>query len=235
MMTLKERQRDILGEVIREYIRTARPVASKEITDSFGSKISPATIRHEMLELDHLGFLEQPHTSAGRIPTDKGYRFFVDYLMPSISLKKKEQKTIADAFTKKIIEDFIRNFTRSISELSGTFAIGGVLEEDLVAKTGLSRILGEPEFEDQEIIKVFGKLVDRLDEEIYSLAGNLQNEEKIFIGEENPVESNSCLAMMISTWDHPAGFRGFMAMIGPKRMDYQRNISLLRYLKNNFN
>ena len=73
-----ERQKSILEVVIREYVATAAPVASEEIVRKYRMALSPATVRNELQTLDGAGFLTQPHTSAGRIPTDKGYRFFIN-------------------------------------------------------------------------------------------------------------------------------------------------------------
>ena len=87
---LKERQKSILNAAIREYIHTARPVASRDLVRKFQLGVSPATVRNEMLSLNELGYLEQPHTSAGRIPTDQGYRFFVDNLAEDLTLGAKE-------------------------------------------------------------------------------------------------------------------------------------------------
>ena len=91
-MQLKDRQKDLLGQIIKEHIRTAKPVSSKELVEELGFKASSATIRHEMSELDKFGYLEQPHTSSGRVPTDRGYRFFVDNLVEEDLLSSRQQK-----------------------------------------------------------------------------------------------------------------------------------------------
>jgi len=80
---LDERKTAILSAVVQEYITTALPVGSTHIADAPGVRVSPATIRNEMAVLEQEGYLVQPHTSAGRVPTDKGYRFFVDSLLKS--------------------------------------------------------------------------------------------------------------------------------------------------------
>src|SRR5919108_4497589 len=78
MSELGERQAAILRAVVREYIRTAEPVGSKHLVGTYNMNVSPATVRNDMALLEELGYLAQPHTSAGRIPTDRGYRYFVD-------------------------------------------------------------------------------------------------------------------------------------------------------------
>ncbi|MGD8821225.1 MAG: heat-inducible transcriptional repressor HrcA, partial [Anaerolineae bacterium] len=97
MVDLTPRQQLILGLVIREYISTALPVGSKKIQE-YGLGVSSATIRNEMVVLTDLGYLTQPHTSAGRMPTDKGYRYFVERLMRDSQLPVEEQRTIRHQF-----------------------------------------------------------------------------------------------------------------------------------------
>jgi len=98
METLDLRQQEILGIVVREYIASAKPVSSDAIRGSHGLKVSPATIRNEMAELTAMGFLMQPHTSAGRVPTGQGYRYFVEKLMQESELSVSEQLLIRHQF-----------------------------------------------------------------------------------------------------------------------------------------
>ena len=93
-MELSERKKQILRAVVENYIQTAEPVGSKAIVASAGLKVSSATIRNEMAELENLGYLEQPHTSAGRIPSPKGYRLYVNELMERRSLSREEEEKL---------------------------------------------------------------------------------------------------------------------------------------------
>ena len=95
---LAERQREILRAVIREFITTAQPVASGALVRRYGLPLSSATVRNELAELEDLGLLTHPHTSAGRVPTDLGYRFFIESLMPDPSLMPEEQLTVSHQF-----------------------------------------------------------------------------------------------------------------------------------------
>ncbi|MFN2519516.1 MAG: HrcA family transcriptional regulator, partial [Candidatus Limnocylindria bacterium] len=92
------RQRDILRIVIREYIGTAEPVASVALVRRYSLDVSPATVRNELAALEELGLLTHPHTSSGRVPTDLGYRFFIDSLMPGAGLAPEEQLTVSHQF-----------------------------------------------------------------------------------------------------------------------------------------
>jgi len=223
---LKERQKIILEAVIRGYIRTAKPIASADLLDELEFDISPATVRSEMLKLDDLGYLEQPHTSAGRVPTDRGYRFFVDHAMDETVLDKSERKKIHELFDHDTIEEFTRECSRTISHLTHAFTAIGI-DEDMFTDRGFTEILDEPEFQDISHIKQFGKLIDLLDQDLQPFLED--EEEKILIGAENPMKEARPYTMMITHWSHPKGFNGFLALVGPKRMDYQKNISLIRY------
>ena len=103
-MELSERKKQILRAVVENYIQTAEPVGSKAIVASAGLKVSSATIRNEMAELENLGYLEQPHTSAGRIPSPKGYRLYVNELMEEHRLTMQEAEKINEALNLKIRE-----------------------------------------------------------------------------------------------------------------------------------
>jgi heat-inducible transcriptional repressor len=103
-MDLGERKKRILRAVIDQYVETAEPVGSKSIQTDIGINVSPATIRSEMAELESLGFLEQPHTSAGRIPTPKGYRIYVNELMRQHRLSLDETETINRTLKTRILQ-----------------------------------------------------------------------------------------------------------------------------------
>lgn len=101
-MTLDERKQKVLQAIIKDYIFTAEPVGSRTIAKKYDLGVSPATIRNEMSDLEELGFIEQPHTSAGRIPSDRGYRYYVDCLMKKKKLTKDEQKNILSGYRTKV-------------------------------------------------------------------------------------------------------------------------------------
>ncbi len=98
MIELSDRQRLILALVIRDYIETAQPVGSVSLVERFRLDFSSATVRNEMLALTEMGYLRQPHTSAGRIPTEEGYRYFVRQLLGNIELPGPTKRTITHQF-----------------------------------------------------------------------------------------------------------------------------------------
>lgn len=227
---LKDRQKSILGAVIEAYVRTARPVASQELAREFNLGLSSATLRNELNRLDELGYVQQPHTSAGRVPTDRGYRFFVDYLLTGADLTARERDEINEAFDMRGEEDFIRELSKAVSRISGVFTAAGLADQGIFYKTGFAAIMEEPEFEDQERVRAFAHLADTLDEEIKNFLPSVsrgKEEARIFIGRENPWREARDWAMTVSFWEHPSGFRGFVSMIGPKRADYRKQKAIL--------
>lgn len=120
-MALSERKKKILQAVIRDYIHSAEPVGSRTIARRYSLGLSPATIRNEMADLEESGYLEQPHTSAGRIPSQKGYRFYVDTLMEKVLLAKEEVMAIEKIMQErkeKEIEQFIQQISRVLSSVT---------------------------------------------------------------------------------------------------------------------
>ena len=119
-MKLGARKLKILQAIIDDYIRTAEPVGSRTLAKKYGLGISSATIRNEMSDLEEMGFLEQPHTSAGRVPSDKAYRFYVDKLMKVRSLDQKEAEYIRETYESTIdqIEQIIFHTAETLSEVT---------------------------------------------------------------------------------------------------------------------
>ncbi len=119
-MELDERKLRILQAIIDDYIHTASPVGSRTISKRSDISLSSATIRNEMSDLEELGFLEQPHTSSGRIPSDKAYRLYVDTLMSKPELTSDEMHEIRDKFTDAMdeVEDVIKQTARVLSSLT---------------------------------------------------------------------------------------------------------------------
>jgi transcriptional regulator of heat shock response len=218
--------------VVKEYTETAVPVGSKVLASKYKFDLSPATIRNEMNELEEKGYLHQPHISAGRIPTDKGYRYFVEKIMPDKELSKQEQKKLQAELLKMQAKNtrLTRTTAKLLSGLSGNLAISGVKHE--FDDFGMKELLDEPEFREMDDLCRLAETLDYIDERFDSLVKNLRNNEvKIFIGKENPIKEISNCSMMISPYKTKSGEKGLLALIGPKRMEYAKNKSLINYMK----
>lgn len=124
---LSERKQKILHAVVTDYIQTAEPVGSRAISRRHRMNLSAATIRNEMADLEEMGYLSQPHTSAGRIPSQRGYRFYVDYLMDIASLTSKEEENLAKFFNQlekmREIDQIIQHTCKILSDLTNYTAL----------------------------------------------------------------------------------------------------------------
>ncbi len=230
MNVITERQKNILDIVVREYIDHATPISSQFIEKKYDLGISPATIRAELYNLAIKGYLYQPHTSAGRVPTDMGYRFFVD------TLSKKEIKQIR----RKVLNDikniqqkregkikFMRQFTRFLAESSSSLTISYFPQQNILFKEGWQGVVQGPEFNDIQKIHALMGMVSDFEDNIDSfLLPRNSKFIRIYIGKEAPFSKHSDFSIMISSC-RISNKWGLLAMIGPKRMNYDRNIHLV--------
>jgi len=233
-MKITERQEKILDTIIRDYVRLAQPVSSELLEKKHKFGISPATIRIEMQKLTDQGFIHQPHTSAGRVPTDKGYRFFVDNLLARRSLGegglKKEVSGFEDIFQKagKDIFKLASRLTKFLAEESSNFIIFNLLERDFLWKEGWEGILQEPEFEEKDLISNFTELLESFEENIENL--KISSGIKVYIGKENPFPKAKDFSIIFSKCLLPNEEEAILTLLGPKRMNYDENISLINSL-----
>lgn len=223
---MNDRQLAILGAVIQEYVRTAEPVASKAIADVVD--VSPATIRNDMAMLEEEGFLRQPHTSAGRVPTEEGYRLFLERFV-----KPREPGRVSATMRKAITpgedsQDRLRAIAKSLVELSGDAALTS-LDAGWNYYTGLSKLLDKPEFADVQVLRAFSGAVDRMDEVMQGAFAKSDRDMNVWIGSENPFGHD--LATILVRYKLPGGGMGILGLVGPLRMDYKRNIELLEEAK----
>jgi len=119
-MGIDDRKKKVLEAIVKDYIATAEPVGSRTIARKYNLGVSPATIRNEMADLEELGLIEQPHTSAGRIPSDKGYRLFVDCLMQKQGPSTEEESLVLTLMQKRrnVVEQMIQETSRVLSQLT---------------------------------------------------------------------------------------------------------------------
>jgi len=122
---IDDRKNKVLQAIVEDYVATAEPVGSRTIARKYNLGVSPATIRNEMSDLEDMGYLEQPHTSAGRIPSDRGYRYYVDCLMPEYSMSRAERERISQTFKRKIreIDVLVRETARLLSDTTHLTAV----------------------------------------------------------------------------------------------------------------
>jgi transcriptional regulator of heat shock response len=228
-MEITKRQSKVLNTIVREYIELAQPVSSQFLEKKYNFKICPATIRIEMQRLTDRGFLYQPHTSAGRIPTDKGYRFFVNDLLEKGTSEFKDIFEIKEIIKREDdIFELISHLSKFLAEISSNLAVTHLQGKDFFWKEGWEEILKEPEFEEKDFVFEFTDFLKNFEENIENL--NINSGIKIFIGRENPFSKIKDFSIISSKCFLPNREEAILALLGPKRMTYEKNISLINYL-----
>lgn len=222
-MLLTARQRDILEKAVLEYIDRAEPVSSGWLETRYDMGISPATIRNELSLLEEQGYLEQPHTSAGRVPTDRGYRFFVDEVLNEEMLENGDEQEELEQHIDNSIE-FVQAVARNLAEASLSLTIGYLPKKSFVWKEGWEQVLRAPEFEGREQIESFANFL--ADVETGFRYFHPEKGLEIYIGKENPFSEEKDFSIMIAGFSQKQ--KGLIALVGPKRMAYQKNIELLQ-------
>lgn len=241
-MDLTERQREILFAIIEQYAELANPVGSVTLAKLFD--VSSATIRAEMAKLESLGLIAQPHTSAGRIPTDAGYRFYVNSLTEEsegpaydVNVPRLESgvETAASydrgahflelrVSAQAGADAAIRGAVDSLVELTGNLGLGTIGNQLYLA--GISRLFTQPEFVDLARVHAVAKLLDNLEPWLREAApGEPLN---IFIGNENPIGKTSGVSLIISKFRSPFSDNSYIGVLGPTRQNYSKVMTLVR-------
>jgi heat-inducible transcriptional repressor len=224
---MNERQSQLFRNIVEEYIQTAQPVGSKLVVDKFNLNISPATVRNDMVELENLGLIRQPHTSAGRVPTEEGYRYYVkNFVQLEKELNKKnkqEMQVKVDNTDEDNFEKNIKKLARTIAEESNQGIIVGFPNRD-VFYTGLSNLFSQSEFHDLDLISNVSNIFDHLDEIISEIYDDFSDQAEIIIGGHEHFPEDCSIVI---TKDKDVLF----GIVGPTRMDYQENIKLLNFVK----
>ena len=238
-MQITNRQEKILNSIIKEYIHSAMPVSSQFLNEKYNFNVSPATLRNEMQALSDSGFLHQPYTSAGRIPTDQGYRFFVNQIfekgLPEFDEKKKTD--IKNECRKKMDNSFrfIQKATKILADNSSNLALSHILNEDFLWKEGWDDVFEEPEFKENDFVLRFTKLINTFEKNIEEITSDFSDELGVFIGKETPFLRNEDFSIVVSGFDCPdLKNRGLFAIVGPKRMNYNKNISIIKLINQIF-
>lgn len=221
METLDSRKEALLKLTVRRYIKTAEPVGSAWLADESGLDVSSATVRNELADLEELGYLLQPHTSAGRAPSEKGYRYYVERFLE----KKKPGEATSEALAAAVEaaqEDAerLRRAAKALAELSRESVLVAFEPRD-VFYTGLSNLFAKPEFRQLALVASMSKMLDHLDEVMEQVFPKVDDGVGIWIGEENPFGAEC--GLLISRV--PSG--GVIGLLGPMRMDYDADAGLL--------
>ncbi len=230
---LTARQTQILKALIDEYIETAEPVGSEALDKKYNLGVSPATIRNEMVTLTKLGYLRQPHTSAGRIPSPNAMKFYIDQLMEekhmSLADEVKTKEEVWDS--RNDLDELMEEATKALSDRTGSLAVSAI-DNGKVWHAGYSNVFDNPEFADvQACASLFSFLeeVQMVQELFFRRSQGLSPIEVLF-GEE--LGWPQLLPIGVVTTHFTVGGRnGAIGVIGPIRLSYQTVIPTLRYFK----
>jgi heat-inducible transcriptional repressor len=223
---MTERQKLILCAIIEQYAEVAVPVGSVTLAKLFG--VSSATIRAEMAELERMAYITQPHTSAGRIPTDKGYRFYVNTLTAAheIPLEHRGERALsARVQDGGMPERTIRNAVDTLVELTHNLGLATIGNQ--LYMSGLSNLFGQPEFTHPAQVQQVARLLDNLEPWLREATPN--EPLSVYIGRENPVGRAAGCSLIISRFQSPYSDRSYIGVLGPTRQSYRDVMQFVRH------
>lgn len=220
---MSPRQGKILAAIVEQYAEVAYPVGSSLLAKVFD--VSSATIRSEMAELERMGYIEQPHTSAGRVPTDKGYRSYVNQLAESDKkpLPRAERALAARVAGGGLPEQTIRNTVDTLVELTHNLGLATI--GDQLYMSGLSNLFGQPEFIHPGQVQQVARLLDNLEPWLYEAAPNQPL--SVYIGQENPIGGGAGCSLIISRFRSPFSDSSYIGTLGPTRQSYRDVMGLV--------
>lgn len=227
----ESRRRAVLAATINKYIREAIPVSSEDIAEEFD--LSPATIRNIFAELEEANYLTHPYTSGGRIPTKKGYRYYVDFLLSQTGLLKEEKEQITKEYKRKMnrVEEALDKTSEVISAITHYAGITSFPQrQDRFIYKGISLILNQPEFQDSQKIRVLIKIIEDKQFLLSIINRDFTDKVKVYIGDELGCEGMDGCALVVSSYRLKDKSLGKLAVLGPMRMEYRHAIPALEYI-----
>ena len=231
MKELNTRQQEVLGMIVRHYVETAEPVGSRFISRKLD--LSSATIRNVMADLEDMGLIAQPHTSAGRIPTDSGYRYFIDSLMHIKHLNERSARSVHDEYScaVKSLEDVLQRATHLMSDMTNYVGLTLFAQYDRLYLDGASHIVEQPEFHDLKKLYALLRCLEQKRDLLSVLSHDFDSDKlTIHIGKENVTSSLSDCSVVTKGYKVKGKVSGRLGVIGPKRMVYERVIPAVEFL-----
>lgn len=230
---LTARQRELLNAIINEFIETANAVGSIDLPEKYELDISSATIRNEMARLVDLGYLQKPHASSGRIPTTLAFRYFIQEIDEDVdSIDIRKQVALSEDFFQKRYntDQLLISAVKVLNELTHNAAVAVL--DDRIYHAGLPSLLDNPEFQNLNNLKqVLSVLEDYSDlMEIFSRFEGHKDSIKVLIGDEIGLNAFDKCAFAFADIPSAHGNKGYVAVLGPNRMDYRKVIPSLEYV-----
>jgi len=212
--------------VVENHIETAEPVGSKFLVNAKKLDWSEATVRNDLRALEEEGYLSHPHTSAGRVPTEKGYKFFVDGLdLKNVKITKKDSAALGERNSDaNDVEASGKQLAKAVAELASATVIMA-FSPNKVYYTGLSNLFNQPEFKDLNVVLDVSSMFDRCEECLEDFFDKANSDVSFFLGSEHP------FGHLLSVASFKFGENGLFSLLGPMRMDYKRNWALVNETK----
>lgn len=229
----EKRKRLVLRAIVHEYLETAEPVGSGTLVEKYDFKVSAATIRNDMVELEELGLLVQPHTSAGRIPTEAGYKFYVEQFVHDQELvqhrRQDVETAVADVDAEK--DRPMRELAKTLAQITGETVVVSS-EDGGTYITGVSNLVQKPEFREAALMLSISQMIDDLEHVFNELENRMMKDVQVLIGADNPFGER--MSSVVTRYALPQYGEGVIGLLGPTRMDYDENIALMRYIHEYF-
>ncbi len=232
MLPIDPRKEKVLKAIIQHFIGSAEPVGSKTVLVKYNLNVSPATIRNDMAALESEGLIAQPHTSAGRVPTEKGYRMYIEKLADykkAEKLAKANLKKIQQNFERDRVQQRVYDAVALLAQAIPNVSFASIPENRRTFYLGVSNMLKQPEFINSplqashvmEILEegtFFLKTLDELE---------IDDEPRIFIGKENLLPQIDSCSLIVAKYAIE-DYEGYMGLLGPTRMPYAFNFATLK-------
>ncbi len=229
----QQRKDIVLGFVIEEYIKSLVPIGSAFLMKEYRLDWSSATIRNILAELEEEGYLTHPHTSAGRIPTQFGYRYYVDHLMHEIQLLEEEKNKIQHEYKQSVseLEMLVDKTSQIVSETTHYTSIISVDGwGNKIVYRGVNYVVDFPEMQDIQKIKNLLRVLEEKESLLNVINRDLQHKIEIYIGQEIACKEIEGCSLAVCSYRKKNGPSGRIAVLGPTSMDYERVVSTLDYV-----
>lgn len=233
MSELTQRQSEILAAIVEEYAEVASPVGSVNLAKLFN--VSSATVRNEMAVLEKKGLIKQPHTSAGRIPTDRGYRYYVNTLADAPKPSKQSAQSLAVDRSVKAIDTrienagnadrAIRSAVKTLVDLTDNIALATI--GDSLYIQGYASLFSKPELATAKAAHEVARLLDNLEPWLRETSPN--EPLSVYIGKENPIGKTSGCTLIISRFRSPFSDSSYVGVLGTTRQDYRNVMKLVKH------
>ena len=228
---LSDRRQRVLAALIEEYVARALPVGSRTLAEHYGLGVSSATVRNDLSALEEEGYISQPHTSAGRVPTDFGYRTFVDELVESGAISDDPdtaEKLERLRNSARELDDLLERTSKALSEFTDCLSVVTPPDLSHPRRLGIMSLMRQPEFAYTESLLPIMQVLEDDTVLLHVLdATAAEDGPQVRIGKENETEQLSGVSVVACRYGiGPAG--GIVAVIGPTRMDYTKALTAVR-------